>query len=309
MAPELSGAYVTKTIRESRTFPECSSYHSRTNTEVQATRPWRPPTGTLGKLLEQARLRAEQLERRRADLKALAADTPAGGPFADVLRRADVAVIAEVKRASPSKGLINPGVGAVALAGAFADGGASALSVLTEPDHFMGSVQDLVDIRRRVQLPILKKDFHIDSVQVLEARAIGASAILLIARALEPSRLGDLAGEAAQLGLEVLIEVRDEDELARAVALGASAAPMIGVNNRNLETLVVNHTTAERILPLVPADRIAIHESGIAERSQVETAAERGADAVLVGSSISAATEPTMAVRALTGVARRGRTP
>ncbi len=257
--------------------------------------------------MDEARQRAANLERRRADLMALAADTAAGRPFAAALLRDEVAVIAEVKRASPSKGPINPGVSAVALAGAFADGGAACLSVLTEPDHFKGGVQDLVDIRRRVDLPTLKKDFHVDAIQVLEARAIGASAILLIARALEPSRLEDLAGEAYQLGLEVLVEVRDEDELARAVALTASAAPMIGVNNRNLETLVVNHTTAERILPLIPTDRIAIHESGIAERSQVEAAASHGADAVLVGSSISASSEPANAVRALTGVPRRSR--
>lgn len=258
-------------------------------------------------MVDEARQRAEHLERRRADLKALAADTPAGRPFAAALAGHFVAVIAEVKRASPSKGPINPGVSAVALAGAFADGGAVALSVLTEPDAFKGSVQDLVDIRRRVDLPTLKKDFHVDAIQVLEARAIGASALLLIARALEPSRLEDLAGEAYQWGLDVIVEIRDEEELARAVALSAAAAPMIGVNNRNLETLVVTPSTAERLLPLIPADRIAIHESGIAEHAQVEAAAARGADAVLVGSSISAAAEPTIAVRALTGVARQGR--
>lgn len=274
---------------------------------MQASKTWRPPTGTLGKLLDEARQRAALLERRRADLKALAADTAAGPAFADALRGDAVAVIAEVKRASPSKGPINPGVSAVALASAFAEGGAAALSVLTEPDHFQGGVQDLVDIRRRVPLPTLKKDFHVDAVQLLEARAVGASAILLIARALEPSRLAELAGEAVQMGLEVLVEVRDEDELARAVALGASAAPMIGVNNRNLETLVVNPATAERILPLIPADRLAVHESGISERAQVEIAAQRGADAVLVGSSISAAAEPVAAVRTLAGVPRRGR--
>lgn len=274
---------------------------------MQAPKTWRPPSGTLGKLLDEARERAELLERRRSDLKALAADTPAGRSFAEALSGGTVCVIAEVKRKSPSRGPINPGVSAVVLAGAFADGGAAALSVLTEPEHFGGSVQDLVDIRRRVELPTLKKDFHVESVQVLEARACGASAILLIARALEPARLEELAGEAHQWGLDVLVEVRDEDELARAIALGAAAAPMIGVNNRNLETLVVTVSTAERILPLIPADRIAIHESGISVRAQVEAAALHGADAVLVGSSISAATEPTPAVRALTGVARRGR--
>ena len=276
---------------------------------MQASREWRPPTGTLGKLIEEAAERASQLERRRADLKALAADTAAGLPFAAALRRSDVAVIAEVKRRSPSKGDINRGASALALAAAYADGGAAALSILTEPDHFGGSVQDLVDVRRRVQLPTLKKDFHVDSVQVLEARAIGASALLLIARALEPSRLEDLANEAAQLGLEVLVEIRDDEELFRAMSLKASVVSMVGVNNRNLETLVVTPSTSERLLPLIGADRVAIHESGIAGRPDVEAAASNRADAVLVGSSVSAAENPADAVRALTGVARRPRDP
>ena len=276
---------------------------------MQAPRTWRPPTGTLGKLIEEAVERAGQLERRRADLRALAADTAPGLPFAAALRRDDVAVIAEVKRRSPSKGDINKGASALSLAAAYADGGASALSILTEPDHFGGSVQDLVDVRRRVQLPTLKKDFHVDSMQVLEARAIGASAILLIARALDPQRLEDLAAEAALLGLEVLVEVRDDEEMARAVALPADIVSMIGVNNRNLETLVVAPATAERLLPLIPHDRVGIHESGIAGRDDVTIAARNRADAVLVGSSVSAAADPAEAVRALIGVPRLPRDP
>jgi indole-3-glycerol phosphate synthase len=271
---------------------------------VQGSRVWQPPSGTLGQLTAAAGERAAALERRRADLKALAADVPPGTSLAAALRRDDVAVIAEIKRRSPSKGDISPGASATALGAAYADGGAAALSILTEPEQFGGDASDLVDVRRRINLPTLKKDFHVDSIQLLEARAIGASALLLIARALEPARLDDLAREAALLGVEVLIEVRDDDELARAVATGA---PMIGVNNRNLETLVITPSTAVRLVPLIPADRVAIYESGIKGADDVARAALLGADAVLVGSSVAGAADPAGAVRALTGVARQGR--
>lgn len=271
---------------------------------MQASRVWQPPSGTLGQLTASAHERAAALQRRRADLKALASDSAPGPSLAAALRRDDVAVIAEIKRRSPSKGDISPGASATVLAAAYADGGAAALSILTEPDHFGGDSGDLVDVRRRIDLPTLKKDFHVDSIQLLEARAIGASALLLIARALEPSRLEDLAKEAALLGVEVLIEVRDDDELARAVAIGA---PMIGVNNRNLETLVITPATAARLIPLIPADRVAIYESGIKGADDVRGAAGVGADAVLVGSSVTGAPDPAAAVRALTGIARQDR--
>lgn len=271
---------------------------------MQASRVWHPPSGTLGQLTTAAHERAGALERRRADLKALAADNPAGPSLVAALRREDVAVIAEVKRRSPSKGDISPGASATVLGAAYADGGAAAISILTEPDHFGGDTRDLVDVRRRIDLPTLKKDFHVDSIQLLEARAIGASALLLIARALEPARLDDLAREALALGVEVVIEVRDDDELARAVATGA---PMIGVNNRNLETLVITPATAVRLVPLIPTDRVAIYESGITGLDDVARAAVLGADAVLVGSSVSSAADPAAAVRALTGVVRQER--
>jgi indole-3-glycerol phosphate synthase len=211
-----------------------------------------------------------------------------------------------VKRRSPSKGAINPQLNAQAQAAAYVSGGAAAISVLTEPVHFGGSAMDLELVRRTVQVPVLKKDFHVDPVQLAEARALGASAALLIARALDPGDLDRMARAAREFGLETVIEVRDEGELRRAVAAGATA---IGINNRDLETLEIDRETSLRLLPIVPPEIAAIAESGVRSAEDVRAMARAGADAVLVGSTISAAQDPAAAVRALVGVARvaRGR--
>jgi indole-3-glycerol phosphate synthase len=271
---------------------------------VQAKRSWTPPTGPLGRLSNAAVARAEALVHRSDDLRALANDAPAPVPFGPALRRADVAVIAELKRKSPSKGAIDPTLDAAAQTRAYARGGAAALSILTEPSEFGGSVADLVAARHATDLPILKKDFHIHPIQVLEARSVGASALLLIARALTPDRLRRMADDATELGLEVLVEVRTESELEHALAIDDA---VIGVNSRDLETLVIEPALAGRLIAAIPADRVAIAESGIASRSDVERVALAGADAVLVGSSISAAPDPAEAVSALAGVPRRAR--
>jgi indole-3-glycerol phosphate synthase len=213
-------------------------------------------------------------------------------------------VIAEVKRRSPSKGEINAGLDAGAQAAAYAEGGAAALSILTEPTHFGGRPEDLTAAREHAAVPLLRKDFHVHPLQLLEAKALGASAVLLIARALSPSDLPQLATAAADLGLETLVEVRDEWELERAVAIRAS---VIGVNNRDLETLVIDAAVSRLLLPRVPRGVPAVYESGVRTRDQVEEAALLGADAVLVGSSVSAAADPVGAVRALTAVPRTGR--
>jgi indole-3-glycerol phosphate synthase len=215
-----------------------------------------------------------------------------------------VGVIAEIKRRSPSKGAINLDMSAVEQARAYERAGAAALSVLTEPAHFGGSIEDLVSVRAAVTVSVLKKDFHVEPIQLLEARAIGASAALLIVRALSPDALRQMVDTARQLELEVLVEVRDEVELARALEVGAT---MIGINNRNLETLVIDPATSERLLRLVPSTVIAVAESGVAGRGDVEQAARWGADAVLVGSVISAAKDPAAAVLALSGVRRVAR--
>ena len=257
--------------------------------------------GPLGRLSAAAAVRARDLEKQTTDLRARAKNTPAGPSFAASLRRIDVAVVAEVKRRSPSKGVINAGLAAAEQASAYARGGAAALSILTEPTEFGGSVQDLMDARVATSLPTLKKDFHVHPVQVLEARAAGASAMLLIARALPPDDLTAMADRASELAVEVLVEVRSEEELERALAIRHA---VIGVNSRDLETLVIDSAVTARLIPLIPADRLAIAESGVSGRYDVERAAVAGADAVLVGSTVSAASDPTSAVAALTGVAR-----
>lgn len=265
---------------------------------------WSPPAGTLGRLVDGARRRAAELPARATALRTRAADGPAPPPFAAALCRPDVAVIAEVKRRSPSKGEINAGLDAGAQAAAYAEGGAAALSILTEPTHFGGRPEDLTAAREHAAVPLLRKDFHVHPLQLLEAKALGASAVLLIARALSPSDLPQLATAAADLGLETLVEVRDEWELERAVAIRAS---VIGVNNRDLETLVIDAAVSRLLLPRVPRGVPAVYESGVRTRDQVEEAALLGADAVLVGSSVSAAADPAGAVRALTAVPRTGR--
>lgn len=271
---------------------------------MQANRAWTPPTGPLGRLSEAAALRAGAIVAREHELRAQARDGDQPPAFARSLARADVAVIAEIKRRSPSKGMINSGIDAGAQARAYVRGGAAALSVLTEPAEFGGSVADLVAARRVTTIPALKKDFHVHPIQALEARAAGASAMLLIARALAPDRLRELADAAGENGVEVLVEVRSEAELDDALAIDGA---VIGVNARDLETLIIEPAVTERLLRLIPPDRIAVAESGMNGRGDVERIAALGADAVLVGSSISASIDPSAAVSALTGVARRAR--
>lgn len=268
---------------------------------MQASSAWAAPQGTLGQIVAEAHARANDLRSREAELERLAAHAARPPAFASALRRSTVAVIAEVKRRSPSKGWINPGLAAPDQALAYEKGGAAAISVLTEPKHFGGSPDDLLAVRAAVKIPVLKKDFHVHPVQLVEARAIGASAALLIARALSPRSLREMVDTARTLELETLVEIRDEDELARALDAGAT---VIGINNRNLETLVIDPATSERLLGLVPASIVAIAESGVSGRDDVQRVATCGADAVLVGSVISAAGDPTTAVRSLADVPR-----
>ncbi len=217
------------------------------------------------------------------------------------MRGKTVGIIAELKRSSPSRGVIDAGLDASKQVRAYERGGAVAVSILTEPTRFGGSNQDLVSARSATGLPILKKDFHVSVVQLLEARALGASAALVIVRAVPPDRLREMLAAARDIALELLIEVRDEVELDLAVSLGAE---LIGVNNRNLETLAVDSSTGARVIPLVPTSCAAISESGIEKRSDVERVARSGADAVLIGASLSGSPDPESTVRSLTGVPR-----
>jgi indole-3-glycerol phosphate synthase len=217
------------------------------------------------------------------------------------LRRANVSIIAEVKRSSPSRGSINPELDVAAQVLAYERGGAAAISVLTEPTRFGGSNDDLLKARQVVKLPVLKKDFHVEVVQLVEAKALGASAALVIARAVAPDRLGELVRAADDLGLELLIEVRDEPELELALGLGAA---LIGVNNRNLETLEIDPETSLRLLPMIPDNVVAVAESGMKGAADIARVAGAGADAALVGSELSGAVDPEAALRALTQAKR-----
>jgi indole-3-glycerol phosphate synthase len=278
-----------------------NSYVSRRSTEAQALSAWAPPSGTLGELTDEARARAATLTPRTAELtRAIEAlDRPPG--FAAALRKERVAIIAEVKRSSPSKGEINTGLDLEKQVRAYGKGGAAAISILTEPRRFGGSNQDLTRARAAVPTPLLKKDFHVEVVQILEARSLGASAALVIARAVPPARLKELIKAGYDFGIEILVEVRDTGELDLALSLDAL---LIGVNNRNLETLEIDPETSLRLLPLIPREIVAVAESGVKSLEDVTRLAAAGADAVLVGSELSASADPEAAVRALTGVAR-----
>lgn len=248
--------------------------------------------------------RIARLLPKRRELEQAAANAPDAPSFLDALRGTAVSVIAEVKRRSPSKGDLDPKLRAGDRAAAYVSGGAAAISVLTEPARFGGSADDLREAVAAVRAPVLRKDFIVHEVQILETRAMGAAAVLLIARALAPSTLDMLVRAARGHSLEPLVEVRSRDELERAVRAGATA---IGVNARDLETLVVDDSVPQELLGLVPREVIAIGESGIRDRAAVEALALAGADAVLVGSVLSVARDPEEAVRALAGVSRRPR--
>jgi indole-3-glycerol phosphate synthase len=271
---------------------------------VQVSIRWTPPAGTLGKLVAEARDRVLLLRPRSAALFEAARAAPSPPSFSSALRGVDVAIVAEVKRRSPSRGVLNASINAPDRAAAFVRGGAVAVSILTEPLHFGGTPLDLETTRARVSVPLLRKDFLIDVLQLIEARALGAAAALLIVRALDPAHLAELVSAAVELGLEPLVEAHTETELERAVASGAR---VIGINNRDLETLQIDATTVTRLIPEVPAEMMAIAESGVRDRADVMTAAAVGSDAVLIGSVLSAAADPAGAVGALTGVPRLAR--
>ncbi|MGH7656086.1 MAG: indole-3-glycerol phosphate synthase TrpC [Gemmatimonadaceae bacterium] len=266
---------------------------------------WSFPVGPLGELTAAAELRARALAPAAVALERDARVAPPVESFAGALARGrTVAVIAELKRRSPSKGVINETLDVRERATEYEAAGAAALSVLTEPARFGGSLDDLRLARATVRLPLLRKDFIVSRLQLAEARVSGASAVLLIARALAPARRAALAAEALELGLDVLLEVRDEPELELALRVERA---VIGINNRNLETLVIDHSVSARLLPLVPAHRTVVYESGVTSRADVERAAALGADAVLVGSALSSAGDGGAAAALLTGVPRRAR--
>jgi indole-3-glycerol phosphate synthase len=208
-----------------------------------------------------------------------------------------MSLIAEVKRASPSKGLIRPDFQPAAIARAYTDGGAAALSVLTDEPHFQGKLAYLDEVRAVTALPMLRKDFIIHPAQVWEA--VGrADAVLLIVAALTADDLAYLHAEATSCGLDVLVEVHDRAEVDIAVALGAR---IIGINNRDLHSFIVDVARTGELRPYIPADRLVVSESGIGDPAQVRALADMGVDAVLVGEALMRQADVTAATRLLLG--------
>src|SRR5215469_4128736 len=236
-----------------------------------------------------ARQRTAPLEQ----LKEAARKAPSPRDVMAALRREGVAVIAEVKRASPSKGALAAIADPAALATDYEAGGASVISVLTESRRFGGSLDDLAAVREVVQVPLLRKDFVISSYQLWEARAYGADLVLLIVAALEQNALVSLVERAASIGLVPLVEVHSEPELIRALEAGAQ---VIGVNARNLATLEVDRSIFARLAPKIPADVVKIAESGVRGPHDLLAYAAHGADAVLVGESLVVGKDPKTAV-------------
>ncbi len=243
------------------------------------------------------RPRARELERR-------ARQAPDPRPFAAALSGPAVGVIAEVKRRSPSAGAIREDLDPADHARAYERGGAVAISVLTDERHFGGSLEDLTRVAQCVGVPLLRKDFILDELQLYEARAAGASAVLLIVRALDRTGLAALARAARRLGLAVLAEVHNEAELDAALVIEPTA---VGVNSRDLGTFAVDLALAERLVARVPATVPVVAESGIETRADVDRLAAAGADLVLVGTSVARRGDPEAAVRELVGVRRTGR--
>jgi indole-3-glycerol phosphate synthase len=243
----------------------------------------------------------DDLARRRttvpeAEVRAALGDAPAPRDPMTAFRAPGVSVIAEVKRRSPSKGELADIPDPAELARAYVDGGAAAISVLTEERRFGGSLDDLRAVRAAVDTPLLRKDFVVEGYQLLEARAAGADLVLLIVAALADDDLRRLHDQARELGLTPLVEVHDEPETERAVDLDAD---LIGVNARNLKTLEVDEATFAKLAPLVPADRVLVAESGISGPADVTRYAAEGARVVLVGEALVKDGDPAAAVRAM----------
>jgi len=241
-------------------------------------------------------LAVRQSARSEADLIAAVEVLPPPRDPMPAFRAPGLSVIAEVKRRSPSKGALAEIPDPAALAAAYDAGGADAISVLTEQRRFGGSLDDLRTVRAAVPTPLLRKDFMVTGYQLLEARAAGADLVLLIVAALDDALLKDLHDQARELGLTVLTEVHDEDEVGRALAVGAE---LVGVNARNLKTLEVDPDTFGRLVKLVPDEVVTVAESGIAGSEDAARYAAQGADVVLVGEALVKDGNPRAAVAAM----------
>lgn len=252
----------------------------------------------LARKLEEIRERSERESLRALAQRCQGADTPRG--FVNALhtkiQAGEAGVIAEIKKASPSKGVLREDFDPAAIAKSYEQGGAACLSILTDKDFFQGHEDYLQAARAACSLPVIRKDFIIDAYQVYEARAIGADCILLIVAALGDAQLTELAGLAMHLGMDVLVEVHDAEELDRALHLGL---PMVGINNRNLRTFDVTLDTTLALLKQIPEDVLVVTESGILAREDVALMRENAVNAFLVGEAFMRADEPGERLRDL----------
>ena len=250
----------------------------------------------LARIVESKRAELAELTLQRAELERRAEARRDGRDFRAALASRTPAIIAEIKKASPSKGVFTNSYQPDAIARTYAEGGASALSVLTDRDYFQGSLRDLEAARAAVSLPVLRKDFTIDEVHVAEAAAHGADAILLIAAILEEKEMRRLRDLAARYRMAALVEVHDAAELDAAVGSGAE---IIGVNNRNLHTFEVTLDTSLRLAEKIPANVVRVAESGIHSREDVARLQQAGFGAFLVGEHLMKSDDPAAALRAL----------
>jgi indole-3-glycerol phosphate synthase len=255
----------------------------------------------LDRIVEETR---DEVDRRReivplSELEAALGGRPDSRPFQEALTRPGISLIAEHKRRSPSAGVIREGVDLTEVVQAYERGGAAALSILTEPFHFGGSLDDLRAARAVTSLPVLRKDFIVDPYQVYESAAAGADAILLIVAALEGDQLGELLNAAWGLDLDVLVEVHDTEELESALELEAD---VIGINNRDLSDFSVDIERTFELLSDVPAGKTVVSESGFSTREQLDELDRVGVDAVLIGETLMRAPDLEAATRELTGV-------
>lgn len=258
------------------------------------------PHDLLAAIVAAARRRALDAEAEvpRAELERRAAEQSPPRGFRAALDAAPPRVIAECKRRSPSRGILRQSYDPAAIAAGYEAAGAAAISVLTEPTFFDGDLDHLAAVRRTVSLPVLRKDFVVEPYQVLEARAAGADAVLLIVAALDDAELATLASQARSLGMDVLVEVHDEQELARAIDAGAD---LIGVNNRNLRTLEVDLDASLRLAARMPPGAVAVAESGLRTREDLDRLAAAGYRAFLIGERLMTTADPGASLATLVG--------
>lgn len=251
---------------------------------------------------KRAEVRAAMTKTPSTQLERVVRDLPAPRDFAAALRAGnEIAIIAEMKKASPSAGVLREEYDPESIAAGYARHGAAALSVLTEKKFFQGAFAHLQKAGRACALPILCKDFVITAYQILCARAHGADAVLLIAAALKDAQLSHLLRAAQEMGMQALVEIHDEKELERALAQGAN---LIGVNNRDLRSFTISLQTSARLLPLIPPSCVRVAESGMRTRADIEYLRDFGLDAVLVGTHFMRHADPGLALLPLKGVAR-----